>query len=75
MPTSVDLVILDCDGVLVDTERLAVRVEARLISELGWPLTEDDALHRFVGRTDAYILGEIEAALGRPVPDWQERYE
>jgi HAD superfamily hydrolase (TIGR01509 family) len=75
MPTSVDLVIFDCDGVLVDSERLAVRVEARLISELGWPLTEDDVLHRFVGRTDAHMLGEIEAALGRPVPEWQERYE
>jgi HAD superfamily hydrolase (TIGR01509 family) len=74
MPGPVDLVIFDCDGVLVDSERLAVRVEARLITDLGWPLTEDDVLQRFVGRSDAYMHGEIERALGRPVPDWQSRY-
>ena len=50
----VSLVIFDCDGVLVDSERLAVRVEAALISELGWAVTEADVLERFVGRSDAY---------------------
>ncbi len=75
MGTPVDLVIFDCDGVLVDSERLAVRVEARLITELGWPLSEAEVLERFVGRSDRHMLGEIEAALGRPVPDWQDRYQ
>ena len=75
MTVGVDLVILDCDGVLVDSERLAVRVEARLITELGWALTEDDVLQRFVGRTDGYLRAEVERALGRPVPTWQQRYE
>jgi HAD superfamily hydrolase (TIGR01509 family) len=70
----VELVIFDCDGVLVDSERLAVRVEARLISELGWPLTEQEVLQRFVGRSDEYMLGEIERALGRPVPEWEPLY-
>jgi HAD superfamily hydrolase (TIGR01509 family) len=70
-----ELVIFDCDGVLVDSERLAVAVEARLVTELGWALSEDEVLQRFVGRSDSYMLGAIEAALGRPVPDWQERYE
>ena len=71
----IELVILDCDGVLVDSERLAVRVEARLLTELGWPLTEADILERFVGRSDAYMTSEIETALGRPVPEWAARYE
>ena len=31
----VELVVFDCDGVLVDSERLAVRVEAQLLGELG----------------------------------------
>lgn len=75
MATTVDLIIFDCDGVLVDSERLAVRVEARLITELGWPIAEADVLDRFVGRSDSYMLGEIERMLGRPVPDWQDRYE
>jgi HAD superfamily hydrolase (TIGR01509 family) len=70
----IELVIFDCDGVLVDSERLAVRVESALLGELGWPLTEADVLERFVGRSDAYMLGEIERELGRPVPEWTERY-
>src|SRR5690606_2457010 len=69
-----DLVIFDCDGVLVDSERLAVRVESELLAELGWPLSEAEVLERFVGRSDAYMLGEIERGLGRPVPEWTERY-
>jgi HAD superfamily hydrolase (TIGR01509 family) len=71
----VELVIFDCDGVLVDSERLAVKVESALVSELGWPLTEADVLQRFVGRSDAYMLREIERALGRAVPEWQSTYE
>ena len=73
-PADVALVIFDCDGVLVDSERLAVRVEARLLAELGWPLSEDEILERFVGRSDAHQLAEIEAALGRAVPEWPGRY-
>ena len=75
MANPVDLVIFDCDGVLVDSERLAVQVEVRLLAELGWPLSEADVLDRFVGRSDAHMLGAIEAHLGRPVPEWQGRYE
>ncbi|MFT3855674.1 MAG: HAD family hydrolase [Ilumatobacteraceae bacterium] len=71
----VELVIFDCDGVLVDSERLAVRLEARLISELGWPVTEADVVERFVGRSEEYMLGEIERMVGRPVPEWSQRYQ
>lgn len=74
-PAPVDLVIFDCDGVLVDSEPIAVRVEARLLGELGWPVTEAEIVERFVGRSDRYVLGEIEAQVGRPLPDWQERFE
>jgi beta-phosphoglucomutase-like phosphatase (HAD superfamily) len=54
----VELVIFDCDGVLVDSERLAVRVEARLLNDLGWPITEQEVLQRFVGRSDSYMFDE-----------------
>jgi HAD superfamily hydrolase (TIGR01509 family) len=69
-----ELVIFDCDGVLVDSERLSVRVEAVLLAELGWAITEAEVLERFVGRSDAFMLAEIERHLGRPVPEWTERY-
>jgi len=69
------LVIFDCDGVLVDSERLSVAVEARLLGELGWPVTVEEIVDRFVGRSDSHMLREIESELGRPVPEWTELYE
>ena len=71
----VGLVIFDCDGVLVDSERLAVRIEALLLNEMGWSISEAEIVERFMGRSDAYMMGEIEKGLGRPVPDWTARYE
>ena len=61
---SFDLVIFDCDGVLVDTERLTVVVEARLLTELGWPHTEKEVVARFMGRSLESQLAELEAHLG-----------
>lgn len=58
----------------MDSERLAVRVEAELVTSLGWDLTEADILERFVGRSDAYMHEQIESNLGRAVPEWDEMY-
>jgi HAD superfamily hydrolase (TIGR01509 family) len=68
--TRFELVIFDCDGVLVDSERLAVRTEAVVLAELGWPLSEAEIVERFVGRSAAYMHGEVERAIGRTV-DWE----
>lgn len=59
-----DLVVLDCDGVLVDTERLTVAVEARVLTELGWPHTTADVVERWMGRSSASQLAEVESRLG-----------
>ena len=39
--TRPELVVFDCDGVLVDTERLTVVVESRVLGALGWPTTPE----------------------------------
>lgn len=71
---TIELVIFDCDGVLVDSERLAVRIEGAALAELGLALSEEEMVERFVGVTDAYFRKEVEAQLGRPLPeDWDER--
>jgi HAD superfamily hydrolase (TIGR01509 family) len=68
------LVIFDCDGVLIDSERLAVAVEVEAIGELGWELTEADVIERFVGRSEDYMHAEIAAHIGRPLPsEWTTR--
>jgi HAD superfamily hydrolase (TIGR01509 family) len=70
-----DLVIFDCDGVLVDSERISVAIDVRVLAELGWPLTEAEVIDRFVGRSEAYMVAEIEKALGRRLAaGWDEDY-
>lgn len=76
MSDPVDLVIFDCDGVLVDSERLAVRIDLVVLHELGWPLTEDQVIERFVGRSHESMVAQIEAYLGRRLAeDWEERFQ
>jgi HAD superfamily hydrolase (TIGR01509 family) len=70
------LVIFDCDGVLVDSERIAVRVDVVVLAELGWVMTEAEVVERFMGRTDEYMVSQIEAHLGRPLPgNWEEPFQ
>jgi HAD superfamily hydrolase (TIGR01509 family) len=69
-------VIFDCDGVLVDSERLAVEVDVQMLHELGWPLSEAEVIERFVGRSDRETWADIEAHLGRKLPaGWEARAE
>ncbi len=72
--TTAALVIFDCDGVLVDSERLAVRTEAEILDSLGWHLTEQQIVERFVGRSARYMHEQIERHLGRKV-DWDTEFE
>lgn len=69
-----DLVIFDCDGVLVDSERILVRTEREILERLGWSLNESDITELFVGRTDIYMQRTIEAQLGRSI-DWEVEFE
>lgn len=70
-----ELVIFDCDGVLVDSERIAIRVDAVMLDRLGWPLTEREIIERFVGRPHDFMVSEIEAYLGSPLPDgWEQEF-
>jgi len=76
MTRPIELVIFDCDGVLVDSERLAVRVDVQVLAALGWPLSEQEVIERFVGRSHAFFLSEVEAHLGRRLPpDWEDEFQ
>ncbi len=67
------LVIFDCDGVLVDSEPVASRVTARMLTGLGWPMTPDEANARFLGMTLPDMRPVVEACLGVPLPDFEAR--
>jgi HAD superfamily hydrolase (TIGR01509 family) len=53
--------------VLVDSERIATRIDVEVLTELGWAITHDEVIERFVGKTDAAMRQEVEEYLGRPL--------
>ena len=76
MEDRVDLVIFDCDGTLVDSEVLSIKVDQRVLSDHGWYLTLDDIVSRFMGRTSAHFTQELESFLGRGLPqNWELKYQ
>ena len=69
MSQSFDLIIFDCDGVLVDSERVANEVFAQVLDEVcGLKFTLDDMFDTFVGHSRAQCLQKIEAMIGEPPP-------
>jgi len=63
-----DLVIFDNDGVLVDSERLANRVLADLLTEHGWPRTTEQCVQDFMGGTLARVRDAYARATFRALP-------
>lgn len=69
MRQAFDLIIFDCDGVLVDSERVANEVFARVLDEVcGLKFTLDDMFDTFVGHSRAQCLQKVEAIIGAPPP-------
>jgi HAD superfamily hydrolase (TIGR01509 family) len=57
--------IFDCDGVLVDSEHLASRVETEVARDLGLSLTIDEAHALFLGKTVDGVLDAVAVRSGR----------
>lgn len=66
---SFQLVIFDCDGVLVDSERITNTVFCAMLNELGLPLSLTDMFERFVGLSMPQCLELITELLGRAPPE------
>jgi len=63
--------IFDCDGVLIDSEHLASRVESELTRELGLQLSPAEAHALFLGKTVDGVLDAIAQRTGtRPSAAW-----
>jgi HAD superfamily hydrolase (TIGR01509 family) len=70
------LAIFDCDGVLVDSDRISLRIQAERIRALGLPLTDGDCVREFLGIGMPATLRRIEGWLGGPLPDgWEADLE
>lgn len=62
------MVIFDCDGVLVDSERLTHQVVVDMLAEHGVALGFDEAVDRFIGMSMANGLVQLKALLGGELP-------
>jgi HAD superfamily hydrolase (TIGR01509 family) len=66
---AIDLVIFDCDGVLVDSEVISCRAHAETLTRHGYPITAGQVLQRFLGVSDREARLAIETEMGRTLPD------
>src|SRR5436305_8203090 len=70
------LVIFDCDGVLVDSEPIAIRIDVEMFAELGLTVSQQEIIERFVGRSPEVMALAVQQQLGHPPPDgWEARGE
>lgn len=65
---AVDLVIFDCDGVLIDSEVISTRMTIERLAALGYDVSEPDANRRFVGRSYRSMRSDVEADWGQKLP-------
>jgi HAD superfamily hydrolase (TIGR01509 family) len=63
------LIIFDCDGVLIDSEIIAAKVEADLLKENGYEIDPHEHAIRFTGLNFSQSLEIIEKETGRAFPD------
>ena len=72
-----ELIIFDCDGVIVDSERIANEVFAKVLNEeCGFSLSLDDMFQTFVGYSSSQCMAIIKEMLGEePPPHLESRYK
>jgi len=64
-----DLVIFDCDGVLVDSEVIFARVLAECLVAVDFPTTIEDAITLGFGKNRATLSAAVATQFGRGLPD------
>lgn len=65
----IQLVIFDCDGVLMDSEVVAAGAELEIYSDYGVEMEPAEFAARFAGKDSALILTDMETELGYSLPE------
>jgi HAD superfamily hydrolase (TIGR01509 family) len=63
-----DAVLFDCDGVLVDSEPITLRVMTQHLNRIGLNITYEQTIARFLGKALPEELPAIEAQIGKSAP-------
>ncbi len=61
-------IIFDCDGVLIDSETISMKIDQALLAGNGIMISEADMHQRFVGTTFQAMIDEIEVGTGVKLP-------
>lgn len=70
-----EAILFDCDGVLVDSEAITNGVLHDMLGEMGWRLSTEECMRRFVGKAVKDERALIEARTGQPLTeDWMARF-
>ncbi len=70
----IEHIIFDCDGVLIDSEEISMRIDQALLAENNVMISEADMHLRFVGTTFQAMIDAIEAEKGFKLPvDLEQR--
>ena len=62
------MIIFDCNGVLVDGERISAEVAAEEFTRAGFPMTPQIVAHFFTGRRAKDMFADVETATRRKLP-------
>ncbi|GAA5103483.1 HAD family phosphatase [Bartonella jaculi] len=63
----IDLIIFDCDGVLVDSEYLAAKIGSQLLKQTGYEISPEELSERYAGLIFRDILKQIEQKTEKPI--------
>ncbi len=68
--------VFDCDGVLVDSEVLSLKIGQKVLADLGWEADLPTLVESFMGCSHEHYIAEVERNLGRTLAaDWADPYE
>ena len=67
-PPGIDLVVFDCDGVLVDSEVLACRAVADTLAAFGYVVAAESIAERFIGVSNRDMYAALAAETGGALP-------
>lgn len=73
--TPITAVIFDCDGVLIDSEPISNATLAEVLTEIGLPMTREESVEAFLGRSWEHAVAVVTERLGEAPPaDLHDRY-
>jgi HAD superfamily hydrolase (TIGR01509 family) len=62
------LLLFDFDGVVADSEIIAIQTEADYLTAIGHPTSFDEAMHMFMGKNHTDTVAAMERYIGRKLP-------